>query len=628
MGYQMSAGIVAREFDVSTVVPGSSTVGAATVMNAIWGPVNEVVLVTSEEDLVARFGKPHQNTFTNFFTAANFLSYSKSLSVVRPNANSNTAVASGSVGCIPNETYYEENYYNGQGSVGSWAARYPGSLGNTLKVSTCPSSAAYEGTHSLTANVTAGNTQIVFSAALSTDTGRQIAAGDYINVGATTGDLLVVNVSGSVVTVNTAPSVNLTANSAVSKWFYASQFTGAPGTSEYVESRSGSGDEMHIVIVDEDGQFGEPGLVLEKFAYVSKASDAMISTGATNYYKDVIKERSKYVWWMDHQTGGTNWGNTASGTTFTSVLGPEYVSLSGGTDVLATDGQKMAAYDFFNSEELIDVGIILMADHSVTVTNYVIDNIAEVRGDCVAFVSPPRTAVVNNSGDEMNDILDFADTVSYSTYAFVTDNWKYQFDKYNNTYRWVPDNGDIGGLAALTHVNADPWYSFAGYNRGHVRNAIKMAWKSTKAHRDILYPKAVNSIVTEVGEGHVLIGDKTHTTKPSAFDHINVRYLFIVLKKSIKKATKYTLFELNDRFTRAQWVSMVEPFLRNIQGRGGVTGFFVQCDEKNNTPDVIDRNEFVGTTMVKPARSINYATLNFVATPTGVAFEEISGRQF
>lgn len=627
MAYQVSPGVVAREWDISTVVPGTSTVEGGVVIDAVWGPVNEIKLIGSEIELVNMFGRPNQNTFVDFFTAANFLKYGDSLRVIRANANSNTAVATSGGIRIPTKTYYEETYLDGSGSVGSWAAKWPGSLGNSIKVSSCPSRAAFTGTHSLTANVAAGNTQIVFSGALSGDTGRQIAIGDYINVGGLTGDLLVSNVSGAVVTVNTAPTINLTANSAVSKWRYADEFIGEPGTSDWVSYRSGANDELHIIVIDEDGKFtGVPGTILEKFPYVSKAADAQLSTGESNYYVNVIKDKSDYIWWMDHQTGGTNWGSTAAATTFTAVLGAEYCSLSFGTDVSPTDAQKILAYDKFKSEDEIDLSFIMTAAHSATVVTHVINNICEFRGDCVAFVSPRKSDVVNNSGNEATSIGSYADTLPWSTYAFMTDNWKYMFDKYNNTYRWVPDNGDVAGIASKSHVDTDPWYSFAGYNRGHVKNALKMAWASNKTARDYLYKKGVNSIVSEVGEGYVLLGDKTKVIKPSAFDRINVRFLFIVLKKSIKKYAKYSMFELNNRFTRAQFVAKVEPFLRDIEGRNGIYESKTVCDETNNTPTVIAHNEFIGDIYVKPAYSINFITLNFVAVGPGVTFNEVVGQ--
>lgn len=627
MAYQVSPGIVSREWDLSTVVPGTSTVEGAIVIDSVWGPVNEIKLIGSELELIDMFGKPNQNNFVDFFTGASFLSYADSLRVVRANANSNTAVSSTGGVRIPTKTYYEETYLDGSGSVGSWAAKWPGSLGNSLKVSSCPSANAFSATQSLTANVTSGNTQIVFSAALSTDTVRVPVIGDYINIGATTGDLLVTNVSGSVVTVNTAPTVNLTANTVVSKWRYADEFDAAPGTSDWVSYRSGSNDEMHVIVIDEDGQFtGVPGTILEKFPFVSKASDAQKSTGDSNYYVNVMKDTSKYIWWMDHQTGGTNWGTVSSGTTFTAVNSTEYSSLAYGGDSSPTDAQKILAYDKFVEEDQLDIAFVMTAAHSATVVTHVIQSICEVRGDCVAFVSPRKSDVVNNSGSEATSIGSYGDSLPSSTYAFMTDNWKYMFDKYNNTYRWIPDNGDVAGIASRSHTNRDPWYSFAGYNRGIVKNAIKMAWKSNKTTRDYLYKKGINSIITETGEGFVLLGDKTKVTKPSAFDRINVRFLFIVLKKSISKAAKYTLFELNNRFTRAQFVAMVEPFMRNVRARHGVDRFTVVCDESNNTGDVISRNEFVGDIYVVPAYSINYITLNFVAVGPDVAFNEVVGQ--
>jgi Phage tail sheath protein subtilisin-like domain/Phage tail sheath C-terminal domain len=631
MAYQLSPGVEAREWDLTGIVPGVATTEGAFAGDFAWGPVDEIVMVSNETELVARFGKPTNNNFVDFFTCANFLAYARNLKVVRGNGNSATSVANTTSGVITikNELQYEEEYYDGSGDHGSWAAKYPGSLGNSLKVSSCPSSNAYSATHSLTANATSGSRTVVFSDVLANDVTRMLTVGDFINIGGTsgTGFLKVDAVSGNTVTLNTAPTANFTAAVVNSKWAYADEFDAAPGTSEFAAGRNSSGDEMHIIIIDEDGKFtGIPNTVLEKFAFVSKASDAQSSTGVSSYYRDVIKNESKYIWWMDHQAGALNWGSPAAGTTYTPVKAVEYVSLAGGSDFSPSIGQKMLAYDKFKNEDELDISFIMLGGHGATVAIHVINNVCEYRKDCIALISPDRDDVVNNDGDEVNDILAFRNMLPSSSYAFLTDNWKYQFDKYNNTFRWVPDNGDIGGIMARSDFDTDPWYSPAGLNRGQVKNVIKIAWNSNKSERDELYKKGVNSVVTWPAEGTVLWGDKTLLAKPSAFDRINVRRLFIVLRKAISKAARYTLFELNDRFTRAQFVALVEPFLRDVQGRRGLYDFKVVCDETNNTPVVIDRNEFIGDIYIKPARSINFITLNFVAVATGASFEEVVGQ--
>lgn len=631
MPYQNSPGVLDREFSIPGSIPGVDTTQAAIAGNFRWGPTEEIMRVADEPELLKQVGKPDQNTFIDFFVAANFLSYARNLKLVRANANSNTAVAnvSGGTVIIKNETHYEETYYDGSGTFGSWAAKYPGALGNSLRVSSCPSSNAYSATNSLTANVESGNTIITLSGAASSDQTRVLAVGDFINIGAATGDLEVVAVSDEYVTLNTAPTVNLTANAIVSKWKYHEEFDGAPGTSSWASQLGGSGDEMHIIVIDEGGKFsGVPNTVLDKFAFVSKASDAQASTGISNYYVDVIKNQSPYIWWGDHQTGGTNWGSEAAATTFTAVNTPEYVRLSGGTDEAVTDGQLMLAYDRFKREDDLDISFIMSSGHSATVANHIIQNVAEFREDCLAVISPARADAVNNDGDEPTDIIDFRNALPSTSWGFLTDNWKYQFDKYNNKWRWIPDNGDTAGIMARSDFLTDPWISPAGLNRGQMKNVTKLAWVSNKSERDDMYRKGINSYVTFPGEGTVLWGDKTLLSKPDAFDRVNVRRLFIVLRKAISRAARYSLFEQNDRFTRSQFVALIEPFLRNVQGRRGIEDFRVICDETNNTPDVRDRNEFVASIFIKPTRSINFITLNFVALGSSVSFTEVIGQQF
>lgn len=628
MAYQLSPDVVAREFDLTTYVPGVGTTEGAFVGNFTWGPLEEIVTVSSESELENRLGKPDVNTFVSYFTSANFLAYARNLKLVRANANSKTAVAnttSGSV-TIKNETHYEEAYYDGSGTYGSWAARYPGELGNSLKVSICPSSNAYESTHSLTANATAGTNTIVFTDVVSNDTVRQAVVGDYINIDSQ-GDLLVTAVSGNTVTVNTSITSNATSANVVSKWYYADEFEQAPSTSDYVSSRGGSGDEMHVIVIDEDGKFsGVPNTVLEKFAFVSKASDAQASSGVSSYYREVIKNTSQYIWWMDHQTGGTNWGTASQTTTFTPVNNTEYTSLAGGEDAAPSTSHVVTAYNLFKNIEEVDISLVMTGAWGQTVVTHVINNICEYRKDCVAIVSPERSDVVQNEGDEPTDVIAYRNNLPSSSYGIMSDNWKYQFDRFNNVYRFVPDNGDIAGIMVRSDEDTDPWFSPAGLNRGQVKNVQKMAWSANKTERDELYKKGINSIVTFPGEGTVLWGDKTLLAKPSAFDRINVRRLFIVLRKAISKAARYTLFEQNDRFTRAQFVAMIEPYLRDVQGRRGIYDFRVVCDESNNTGVVIDRNEFIGDIYIKPAKSINFITLNFVAVGTSVAFEEVVGQ--
>jgi len=388
---------------------------------------------------------------------------------------------------------------------------------------------------------------------------------------------------------------------------------------------------MHIIVVDEDGKFsnGVANTVLEKFSFVSKASDAKFGDGSTNYYVNVLNDRSRYVWWTSHVPGNSSWGSSAAGTTFDAANGqrnPFYASLSGGADGTIGASQITTAYDYFANPASVDISLIVSGPGNSTVATHLISNIAEVRKDCMVFLSPTKTSVVDNAGSESSSVIAYRDTLTSTSYAVIDSGYKYQFDKYNDLYRWIPLNGDIAGTCARTDLERDPWFSPGGFNRGQIKNVIKLAWNPTKTERDDMYVKGINPVVTFQGEGTVLFGDKTMLSRPSVFDRINVRRLFIVLEKSIARAARSSLFEFNDQFTRAQFVNLVEPYLRDVQGRRGITDFRVVCDESNNTGEVIDRNEFVGDIYIKPARSVNFIQLNFVAVRTGVSFEEVVGR--
>jgi phage tail sheath protein FI len=414
-----------------------------------------------------------------------------------------------------------------------------------------------------------------------------------------------------------------------SGWIYSTQFTSAPGTSTYVSNKGGSLDEVHVIVVDEDGLFsGTRGTVLEKFGFVSKASDAKDDSGNNNYYKQVLENKSRYIYWASHPTTiatGTSWGSTANNTAFANLTANVTVSLSGGVDGTITTANVITAYDSFDPAESVDIALVVSGPASQTVADSLI-SMAETRKDCVVFLSPEKADCVDNAGSETTDIRAYRDTLTSTSYAVLDSNWKYQYDKYNDVYRWVPLNGDVAGLCARTDLERDPWFSPGGLNRGIIKNSIKLAWNPTKTNRDDLYVKGINPIVTFQGEGTVLFGDKTLLSKPSAFDRINVRRLFIVLEKAIARAARFSMFEFNDQFTRAQFVALVEPFLRDVQGRRGITDFRVVCDETNNTGEVIDRNEFIGDIYIKPARSINFIQLNFVAVRTGVSFDEVVGK--
>jgi hypothetical protein len=418
------------------------------------------------------------------------------------------------------------------------------------------------------------------------------------------------------------------AGSNFSNWAYSSYFTSAPGTSEVVSAAGGANDEIHIVVTDAGGLFtGTKGTVIETYPFVSKAIDASVD-GVSNYYKQVIFNSSKYIYAtdpVDYANTSSTWGKTIS-TNFATLANTQTATLSLGTDDVPSVGDLTSAYNQFSNKESIDISLVLTGNHSVTVQQAVIDNVVNSRKDCVAFISPPSTAVISNAGSETSSINAWLNSLARSSSYVVADSgWKYQFDVYNNVYRWIPLNGDIAGLCVNTDNIRDPWYSPAGFNRGAIKNAIKLAWNPSKTARDTLYAVGVNPVVSFPGQGIVLFGDKTLQNKPSAFDRINVRRLFIVLEKAIARAAQSSLFEFNDEFTRAQFVAIVTPFLRDVQGRRGITDFKVVCDTTNNTAQVIDSNQFVGDIYIKPARSINFIQLNFVAVGTGVEFTTVVG---
>lgn len=463
---------------------------------------------------------------------------------------------------INNEDDYLQNYVNGAGVTGEWAAKFPGSLGNSLYV-------------------------------------------------------------------------GLTDAQGFSTWEYKNEFDSAPGTSDYAAGVSGTNDEVHVIVIDIDGRWtGTPGAVLERFAYLSKASDAKKADGSNNFYKNVINSRSQFIWWTDFpnavgtSTMVSNWGQEAANVNFASSGTTEYTLEGGVDDLSATDGQAMSAWNIFSDDSRFDISLLPVGKASPTVANFIIA-LVESRKDCIAFISPENITtgeIIQNGQFEVNainDIVAYRNALTSTSYATLDSGCKYQYDRYADKYRWVPLNGDIAGLCARTDYTNDAWFSPGGLNRGQIKNVVKLAVHLTKTDRDTLYKAGVNPVVNFPGEGTVLFGDKTLLAKPSAFDRINVRRLFIVLEKAIATAAKYQLFEFNDGFTRAQFKNLVEPFLRDVQGRRGITDFVVKCDDSNNTGEVIDRNEFVADIFIKPARSINFISLNFVAARSGINFSEI-----
>jgi len=579
MAFQVSPGINFSEKDLTTVVPNVSSNIGAFVGTFPWGPISYRTTITTENDLVEIFGKPTTSTATHFWSAANFLAYSNNLQVVGVKGTGylNAAVGDGDAGtatAVDNSDHYDSLAATLAAGDSLFLAKYPGARGNSLK-------------------------------ALAIDSNGYADA-----------------------TVNAD---------------FLANFESAPLTSADVAAAGGSQDEMHILVYDEDGLFtGVPGEIIEKWGYVSKAIDAKRIDGSSNYVGDVLKNQSKYIYLGDvteltvkSVAAGTAAGQPKAGATFQtfdSATAAESVpggSLAGGTDGAAmTAAPLIAGWDYFNTSETSDVTLMIGGPGGTPTDTSVAQkciNTALGRKDCMAFVSPPQDTVVHATGQAAGCITAKTAINASNSYGVMDSQWKYQYDRYQDKFIYVPMNGDIAGLCARLDYTHDAWWSPAGMNRGAIKNIVKLSWEPTKADRDALYKAGVNPLVTQTGAGVLLWGDRTMQPTPTAFDRINVRRLFIVLEKAISNAAKSMLFEFNDEFTRAQFVNMVEPFLREVQGRRGITDFKVVCDGSNNTGVVIDNNNFIGDIYVKPTRSINYIQLNFIAARTDVNFTEIGG---
>jgi len=635
MPFQVSPGVNVSEVDLTTVVPAVSTTTGAVAGHFKWGPVNQRVLVDTEDRLVSIFHKPNSNTATDFFTAANFLSYGNSLYTVRVVSGANNAT-SGSVGTyIEGEDYYNETYTN-QSAHGDWVAKYPGDMGNALKVSVCQNANAWESTVSTSYYATRNSKTVSLAGdgQGSSNTETQFVVGDLVLLGPDKETRKISSLSGNTITLTSAYQGNTVSNytpDLTRRWEFFGNFNGAPTTTAFANTYNSQGDAIHVAVADRVGVItGTAGAVLETYENVSQAEDAKTDTGAGNYYKEIINNQSQWLWWGKHNTNLGNGGVKAGlGTNYPGNDLPVTNNMTGGKDgSVPSSAQKIGGYDKFKSAEDVDVSLVLGGAADATLAEHLITNIAEHRKDCIVCLSPERADVVNNNGydgKETDDVISFRDSLSSSSYAVMDSGWKYQYDKYNDVYRYVPLNADTAGLMVQTDSTRDPWYSPAGFNRGNVKNTVRLAYNPSKADRDKLYKKGINPVVTFPGQGTVLFGDKTMLANPSAFDRINVRRLFIVLEKAISTASKFTLFEFNDDFTRSQFRNLIDPFLRDVQGRRGITDFRVVCDATNNTAGVIDRQEFVGDIYVKPNRSINYIQLNFTAVRTGVEFSEIVG---
>ena len=570
MAFPTSPGINTSEIDATTSIPAVSVSTGAYAGRFNWGPVMSIMPISSENQLAATFGEPDNNNAAGFLSVSSFLAYSSDVRIVRQQATGMfNAIGNGATPIeIDNANYYFNNYYQNQVANTGFCARYPGAIGNSLQVVVFANGAAW------TAN--AGNTS----------------------------DPL---------------------------YSIANHFNWAPNTTPYVSSVTNggvTGDEVHVAVVDEGGLFtGVANTVLEVYQGLSRLSDALNPTGQSNYYKEVIWRQSQYVYAIGVPSANIQgWGATiASGPTFVNDIAANVNSFLGGSDGTATSANTINAYNMFADSTFVDISLVFTGPHSATVVNSVIDNVVEVRGDCVAFVSPSLVAT-QDSTSPIAAITAYYNTISRSSYVVADSGWKYMYNKYQDQYVWVPLNADVAGLCARTDNSRDPWWSPAGLQRGVIKNVVKLAYNPGKSDRDTLYKAGIDPVVSFPGQGTMLYGDKTFLNYSSAFDHINVRRLFIVLEKTISKAAQSSLFEFNDTFTRAQFVALITPFLRTVQGRRGITAFQVVCDGSNNPGSVVDANQFVGDIYIQPARSINYIQLNFVAVGTGVNFNTIIGQ--
>ena len=751
MAFQVSPGVNTSEIDLTNVVVSAGTSTGGFAGRFRWGPIEEVTLVTDEDNLVDQFQKPDDNNFEHFFTAANFLSYTNALNVVRA-ANTTVANAAAPKNATANTAAYvnvqiktSESYYNtydpeqggsayGTAANGPFVSKWAGDLGNTFKMSICPAdrpSATLTGTGTWTqaTGVLAGtgtlygielrvgdaisiadevglhivttvtsNVSVTCFSTSSSDSansnakvgtrqkrsvfhtiatnmkGTVAVTADSTTVTGTdtlftsqfiVGDKIVINgetkkvktlTSNTVIVTDTKFLTAASAQTYTRDWEYATAFAeGPPTTSTHAADKLMSLDEIHVAVVDEDGDWtGTVDEVVEAHANLSVASGARDDQGEDIYYKNWVNKYSKFMWWLQYSpfesevtsgdyttpaaTGSKTlraWGATADAGG-TQQADEFYMpgkamtkSFQGGIAGTApSDADLIRAYDFLKSTEDVDVSLLMTGSHGSTVVRHCIAQIAESRKDCVAFFSPTKAHVVGTASSSVSttNVTGHRDTVNQnSSYAVMDSGWKQMFDKHNDKFRYVPLNGDTAGLCAQTDQVRDPFFSPGGFTRGQIKGVVKLPYNPKKAERDSLYQSQVNPVVSFPGEGTILFGDKTQLTKPSAFDRINVRRLFILLEKAIANAARFQLFEFNDEFTRSQFVSMVEPFLRDIQGRGGIQDFAVVCDASNNTPQVVDSNQFRGDIFVKPSRAINFIQLNFVAVRSGVEFSEVVG---
>lgn len=641
--FSLSPAVEFTETDLTTGLTAVATSIGAFAGEFEWGPVNDVTQVTNEADLVARFGKPNTNTYNSWFTAYNFLSYSNDLRIVRAKtAAQRNAVAFGTSLIVENILDWETRYEDGNNAVGMVAAKYPGTIGNSLKVSMADK-ATYSRVITGTVDLTLSSTTVVGTG---TSFLAQVAIGDkltfsvgaspVVNGGSVVSLIVSAIASDTSLTVTAAPGVSSTGATTTATWEYASEFAGAPFDSDQALETSSTGDGMHIVVIDVTGKItGVAGGVVERLENVFKSSNAKKYDGTVGYYKNALRD-SKYLWWMDHPTvgqvssSGIDFGSQTGPGAFKNFTKPMTAPLTGGADGYgATQGELQTSFGIFADDQKYDVSLVMTGKVTADVAKYVIQNVAERRRDCVAFVSPVHTdnsVIVGDTAESIEKIVAFRNLIGSSSYAFMDSGFKYQYDKYNDVYRYIALNGDIAGITARSMFNANEWASPAGYNRGNVKNVTRLAVNPNKPQRDDLFKNSVNFVVSFPNSGPVLFSDKTLLDRASDFDAIGIRLLFILLEKTIASSARFFLFEQNTQLTRKLFVSLITPFLRDIQGRGGISEFFVDVGPNVNTDFVVQSKTFAANIYIKSTKSIRFIKLNFIATPEGVSFSEITGQ--
>lgn len=649
MGFYVSPSVNVIERDFSGIVRGVANSAGAIVGVFNWGPVNFPYQISHEEELVSIFGKPDSDTAPWFLSASSYLAYSNNLLVTRVKTTAmNTANALGDTSfLIENDEQFTQTSAVDLAAAGTFAARYPGSIGNSIAISMADYNTwtkTLTGTIATTANS---------AAIVGTGTAflKEVTIGDTLKytVNSTDFSVEVTEITDDThltlaAAMPTGVAHTASGITAVADWKYKADFNYRPDTTVSQALLNSAGkDEMHVVIVDAGGVItGTAGTILEKFVGVSKALNAKNNEGTNNYYLTVLNKSSAYVYAtdvIDDSNVGTDLlaatgndpGVNLSVTAFKLLNRNCTVRLSAGdadSDTY-TNASFLNALDIIADDTLYDISLLFCGKTNTTVANYAINSVAAIRKDCLVFISPQDvsdgTVINGNTSIQINKILAFTDALTSSSYSVRDNGYKYMYDRYNDIYRWVPLCGDTAGKCAHVDNVADAWVSPAGHNRGQIKNCLKVAVNPNKTQRDTLYKSSINFIISMKGEGFLLYGDKTGLTRPSAFDRINVRRLFIVLEKSIANAAKFMLFENNTVFTRQQFKAMVEPFLRDVQGRSGITDFNVIVDETVNTPQVIASNTFKARILIKPVYSINYIELEFGAVGATVEFNEIAG---